>query len=143
MNIYESFNIERCVICFDLIEQTNKSITKCNHIFHTNCLIKWSNINNSCPMCKKKLFNPSYDVIQINLNNDENIRQRLQRQQNSSLQRIMSNSYEDTETERIMNEYDNKNLHLIVFSLISVSILSSILFVICLSLLRYIYFVQQ
>ena len=46
-------NIE-CPICFDAIEgETNKLVTECGHIFHTNCLMKNVSHNGfGCPYCR-------------------------------------------------------------------------------------------
>ena len=46
-----------CNICLEKIEKdVNCSITECRHKFHTSCLMKWSSINSTCPVCRFKLF---------------------------------------------------------------------------------------
>ena len=48
---------ETCSICLEDITNINSSITKCNHQFHSNCLIKWIIIGNQhCPLCRTKLI---------------------------------------------------------------------------------------
>ena len=42
--------LDVCNICLD--DKTNVK-TICNHIFHSNCLIDWLNIKNTCPCCLK------------------------------------------------------------------------------------------
>lgn len=42
-----------CSICLDEIDETNKIETKCNHLFHKNCLDKWE--RNTCPNCRSFL----------------------------------------------------------------------------------------
>jgi len=46
-----------CSICLDIIPDsinyTNKRITRCNHLFHKNCLEKWG--KNTCPNCRSIL----------------------------------------------------------------------------------------
>ena len=49
-------NYPECIICLDKIKR-NSVITKlkCGHIFHHNCLHKWVNTKNSCPICRDKI----------------------------------------------------------------------------------------
>ena len=43
-----------CNICFEDIDNTNQELlTKCNHLFHKNCLIKI--IYPKCPCCKSNI----------------------------------------------------------------------------------------
>ena len=46
-------NKKVCNICLDYIND-NACKLHCNHLFHTNCIKKWININASCPICRKK-----------------------------------------------------------------------------------------
>ena len=62
---------EICIICWGLSEKKNKLIKMkslshvshfskkcdCNCIIHSECLIKWININNSCLICHKPIYN--------------------------------------------------------------------------------------
>lgn len=43
-----------CAICYQ--ELTNAKITLCNHYFHSICLRKWLNMNDSCPLCLSIMF---------------------------------------------------------------------------------------
>lgn len=44
-----------CTICLlDYTEETKKT-TECSHIFHRECLDKWLETNNSCPLCRTLL----------------------------------------------------------------------------------------
>jgi hypothetical protein len=46
-----------CVICMEeFINNENVFISKCNHIYHKKCIIKWFLNNNSCPICREILF---------------------------------------------------------------------------------------
>ena len=42
-----------CSICFSSIKAKNAFKLPCDHIFHEDCINKWSNQNNSCPLCRK------------------------------------------------------------------------------------------
>jgi hypothetical protein len=41
-----------CSICLDYITNDYKK-TNCNHIFHNQCLDKWFEHNNTCPLCRQ------------------------------------------------------------------------------------------
>ena len=46
-----------CPICFEKINESkcnDNYTTKCQHIFHNECLLSWTRQNNSCPMCRTK-----------------------------------------------------------------------------------------
>lgn len=44
-----------CTICLlDYTEETKKT-TECHHIFHQECLNRWLETNNSCPLCRTVL----------------------------------------------------------------------------------------
>ena len=56
-----------CPICFNNINDNNKCITDCNHIYCKDCLNNWFEKNKvDCPICRKK-------IIYYN-NNNENYR---------------------------------------------------------------------
>ncbi len=42
-------NDKNCTICIDTFSD-DLTITKCGHIFHTNCIDGWR--NNTCPVCR-------------------------------------------------------------------------------------------
>ncbi|OMJ69995.1 hypothetical protein SteCoe_32124 [Stentor coeruleus] len=44
---------ETCGICFDEIEFQGK-INSCSHLFCFKCIKKWSDNENSCPICKSR-----------------------------------------------------------------------------------------
>ncbi|PRD29478.1 UNVERIFIED_CONTAM: Trc8 [Trichonephila clavipes] len=43
-----------CAICFQAL--TTARITSCNHYFHGICLRKWLNVQDTCPLCHKILY---------------------------------------------------------------------------------------
>lgn len=43
-----------CPICYTSIQNNNRCITSCNHIFHTGCLIRSG--SSVCPMCRNNLI---------------------------------------------------------------------------------------
>lgn len=45
-----------CSICLTEYEKKSfVSITKCNHLFHHDCIKEWSYYKDSCPVCREKL----------------------------------------------------------------------------------------
>ena len=46
-----------CSICLENIEDENKYVTQCAHIFHNECINKWTENHNSCPTCRTNLDN--------------------------------------------------------------------------------------
>ena len=50
--------LHTCSICLesDFINSDThdkrKFFTKCNHVYHYDCIYKWAQVNNSCPTCR-------------------------------------------------------------------------------------------
>jgi hypothetical protein len=42
-----------CSICFSSIKAKDAFKLSCEHIYHEDCINKWSDQNNSCPLCRK------------------------------------------------------------------------------------------
>lgn len=74
---------ELCLICWDT-SITNNNLIKmkstlshllffkdcsCNGIFHYNCLLKWINTTNSCPICRKPIEQDINEENVVILNN--------------------------------------------------------------------------
>jgi DNA-directed RNA polymerase subunit RPC12/RpoP len=52
MNINDFAN-KKCAICTDEFEKDEKiSSLDCKHFFHSECLIPWLEIQNTCPNCR-------------------------------------------------------------------------------------------
>jgi len=45
-----------CNICFEELPLGDEYATKCGHTFHTGCLLKWLEKNNTCPCCRGELY---------------------------------------------------------------------------------------
>ena len=51
-------NQNTCVICLDEFED-DESVTvlpQCHHIYHRECINKWLNVNQICPICRCSIF---------------------------------------------------------------------------------------
>jgi SNF2 family DNA or RNA helicase len=62
---------KNCTICLE--EMIKGSITKCGHVFCSDCLKNWLKFHKSCPMCKKNLtLEEIYNINKIEEINDIN-----------------------------------------------------------------------
>jgi hypothetical protein len=58
-------NLDKCCsVCMDdLVKDNEVIILPCEHIFHTNCIEEWlSKYNYNCPVCKKEVGKPKYNI---------------------------------------------------------------------------------
>lgn len=44
-----------CPICHE--NMRNTSILSCNHRYHTTCIERWRDVNNTCPECREPITN--------------------------------------------------------------------------------------
>lgn len=49
-------NTLECPICYESIKHKNYIVTKCNHIFCSDCLFKSLNKKSTCPICRDEIF---------------------------------------------------------------------------------------
>lgn len=94
--LFELFGEEGfCTICqADLQEkELVRSISKCNHLFHSACLEHWLQRNPTCPLCRVELFHvDARDVIreQIIANILRVLQEELDRIRNEQRRRFFS-----------------------------------------------------
>ncbi|KXT09796.1 hypothetical protein AC579_6549 [Pseudocercospora musae] len=53
LDIDPNFN-EECPVCFD--ETKDATRTSCGHTFCWECIVKWAQTSDTCPMCRTKLW---------------------------------------------------------------------------------------
>ncbi len=41
-----------CPICYEVIKGKDSKVTSCKHLFHRECLEKWTRDHSTCPMCR-------------------------------------------------------------------------------------------
>ncbi len=76
LDIERSTHIEQriegqCPICFDDYSGNDlRVINQCNHTFHIECIDRWFQNHNNCPMCRANVLAPPFDP-NIIINNDE------------------------------------------------------------------------
>lgn len=49
--IQDALQQQTCTICLSEIDLSQRFVSKCFHTFHSECIFKWVNIRNSCPLC--------------------------------------------------------------------------------------------
>lgn len=59
---------ETCPIC--LGEMMDKKMVKCHHNFHKECIDKWLEIKNTCPVCREEVREKTTDEVQRELDLD-------------------------------------------------------------------------
>jgi hypothetical protein len=52
---FKAINTGECIICRDQDQNDNLITTKCNHIYHCKCILKWLKIQKTCPYCRNSL----------------------------------------------------------------------------------------
>lgn len=53
---------ESCLICHQVFSQSDLvNDLQCHHIFHSECLQQWINVNEICPLCRKEIVMPDQD----------------------------------------------------------------------------------
>ena len=60
-----------CTICLLQYTDETKKATECQHIFHQECIDRWLQENNSCPLCRTCLqqhTRPTFDGVVPNTN---------------------------------------------------------------------------
>ena len=70
---YSKNKEKKCSIC--LLKYQKPDILKefpCDHIYHKNCILKWLNNSNICPLCKYDITNDVNKIELKNSNDDEN-----------------------------------------------------------------------
>jgi hypothetical protein len=83
----EDLKNELCIICLEPSTTNNhlikmkpliyhlsfSKVCSCNGIFHYNCLLKWINTTNSCPICRKPIETHINEENIVTLNNRSQI----------------------------------------------------------------------
>ena len=116
-NVIDKNNRNNCVICLENFEDEDEVIEmNCFHLFHYECIKKWFlpsnsvNINNSCPECRKELFNfgkiDKNQEINTSHNINENINNNNNNNNNNILQ-IMNNNQNNMNNNNSNNINDN------------------------------------
>lgn len=55
---FQSFEeMKNCIICFEDVNEgeTMTKIPDCKHEMHMDCLLEWTKIKNSCPICRSQI----------------------------------------------------------------------------------------
>jgi len=57
-----SIESKECSICLISLEKEPTKILECTHTFHIECIDIWMNLNDTCPLCRKVIKQPSQNV---------------------------------------------------------------------------------
>lgn len=52
MELQDLDNSNECSICLLSLTNSKNKKLQCNHVFHYDCIEKWLNIKNICPLCR-------------------------------------------------------------------------------------------
>ena len=61
---------QKCSICFEQVPSTNSARTKrltCGHAFHLRCIIKWFEVSDDCPVCRRAQTHDDLVVFKNNV----------------------------------------------------------------------------
>lgn len=60
--------MNECSICLEKVEENNeKYVTKCNHIFHEKCYLKWLEYKKICPLCRTEIIEIKSEDVEVNI----------------------------------------------------------------------------
>ena len=107
-NVIDKNNRNNCVICLENFEDDDEVIEmNCFHLFHYECIKKWFlpsnsvNINNSCPECRKELFNFGKIDQNQEINTSHNLNENFNNNNNNN------NNNDNNNILRVMNNNQN------------------------------------
>lgn len=70
--------MSKCPICCEKIENNFIILScQCRNLYHTHCINKWIEIDNSCPTCRYKWINNPFASFIKNKHLLDNLRYRL------------------------------------------------------------------
>jgi len=59
--------IPECCVCLEKIKDIFNTLTECKHMFHTKCLLEWTQTSNNCPLCRNSLFEKQIHNTEIDM----------------------------------------------------------------------------
>jgi len=59
--------LETCPICFDEIHVRDLHFTTCKHTYHKDCITKWFESSDECPVCRNEQSNDPMIVFKRNI----------------------------------------------------------------------------
>ena len=95
-----------CQICYDACKYLKK--TKCNHCFCKSCYDKWTEMHNTCPMCRKKI---------LFVKTDKQCYDKWYKWKCNSYEELIEKCFEDYEEEIVMHVYNSHQNYLLSSSI--------------------------
>ena len=56
---------DECAICLCVIDSVHVKTLSCKHSFHKACIEKWSDSQNTCPCCRKKIRDSVLSLVDV------------------------------------------------------------------------------
>lgn len=97
-----------CVICYDVIGDTNKCVTPCGHNFCFKCIMRSTQYNSSCPYCRAELQEPAV-VDDSESDDDESDEDEDDSDDNDSITHIMFDDRDIYESD--MGSFDENGFY--------------------------------
>merc|ERR1719295_1104605 len=63
--------VENCAICQEPLRQDVASTSACSHRFHKDCIMSWTQITNTCPLCKARYTHIHSGQLKIKVQSKE------------------------------------------------------------------------
>jgi hypothetical protein len=61
--------IEACPVCFEDVQFSNRHMTTCHHVFHQECIRKWFETSDECPICRREQIEDPFILFKHNIRN--------------------------------------------------------------------------
>lgn len=55
--------LDTCPVCFDDVQFSSRHVTNCNHVFHQECIRKWFETSDECPICRSAQMNDPFVIF--------------------------------------------------------------------------------
>jgi hypothetical protein len=113
-NYWKTYRLDedlKCPICFELITNSNLTITECDHYFHSNCIFISLIKNDNCPICRHQLVDRNIvqeidnSNIQDNLSEDSSINSifNIGFEQNNVIIISSSNMHDNSDNDSVLS----------------------------------------
>lgn len=60
---------EMCPVCFEDVQFNTRHKTSCGHVFHSECIRKWFESSDECPICRTEQLEDPLIIFKHNIRN--------------------------------------------------------------------------
>jgi len=93
---------DECAICLEECRTGRFTQTKCNHVFHTNCIERWCSDHDTCPVCRTRFQLRESHIIET----DPLVREHLAIELGRLITAFNNNASPPDKFERVCDIYD-------------------------------------